>query len=132
MNTILAAAAFVLISAAAAAPSHAQPPSRTEVIVVQKAPPPLRKEAIPAARRGYEWIPGYWAWNGHSYVWERGRHEKVRAGYVYQQPVWRQDRRGWYLDRGGWVKKDDSTPRDRDGDGVMNRNDTHPNNQNRR
>lgn len=146
MKTILAATAAVLISTAAFAPVQAQAQGRTEVIVVREAPPPMRREAIPAARRGYEWVPGYWAYNGRRYVWERGHYERVRAGYVYQQPVWRQDRNGWYMDRGGWVRDRDhrmarrdrdgdgvrnSHDRDRDGDGIANRHDARPNNPNR-
>ncbi|MEW6761374.1 MAG: YXWGXW repeat-containing protein [Pseudomonadota bacterium] len=132
MKSILAATAAVLISTAAFAPVQAQAQGRTEVIVVHKAPPPLRHESIPAARRGYEWVPGYWSWNGRRYVWERGHYEKVRAGYVYHRPEWRQDRNGWYLDRGGWVREDRRMARrDRDGDGVPNRHDARPNNPNR-
>jgi hypothetical protein len=90
-------------------------------------------------------VPGYWSWNGRRYVWERGHYERVRAGYVYQQPVWRQDRNGWYLDRGGWIRADhrmarrdrdgdgirNGRDRDRDGDGIPNRHDARPNNPNR-
>ena len=143
MKSILAATAAVLISTAAFAPVQAQAQSRTEVIVVREAPPPMRREAIPNARRGYEWVPGYWSYNGRRYVWERGHYERVRSGYVYQQPVWRQDRNGWYLDRGGWIRDRDhrmarrdrdgdgvrnSHDRDRDGDGVPTRHDDRPNN----
>jgi len=134
MKSILAATAAVLISTAAFAPVQAQAQGRTEVVVVRQAPPPLRHEAIPAARRGYEWVPGYWSWNGRRYTWERGHYERVRSGYVYQQPVWRQDRDGWYLDRGGWVRDRGDhrmARRDRDGDGVPNRADARPNNPNR-
>ena len=102
------------------------------MIVVHKAPPAPMREAVPAARRGYEWVPGYWSWNGRRYVWERGHYEKVRVGYVYQRPEWRQDRKGWYLERGGWVREDHRMARrDRDGDGVPNRYDARPNNPNR-
>ena len=123
MKSILAATAAVLISTAAFTPVEAVAQSRTEVIVVQKAPPALRREAIPAARRGYEWVPGYWAWNGRRYTWERGHWERTRRGYVYAQPVWRQDRNGWYFERGGWQRGDRADRRDRDGDGVRNAND---------
>jgi len=132
MKSILAATAAVLISAAAFAPVQAQAQGRTEVIVVHKAPPAPMREAIPAARRGYEWVPGYWAWNGRRYTWERGHYEKVRAGYVYSRPEWRQDRNGWTMERGGWVRQDHRMARrDRDGDGVPNRLDDRPNNPNR-
>lgn len=144
MKTILAATAAVIISTAAFTPVEAVAQGLTEVIVIQKAPPALRREAIPAARRGYEWIPGYWAWNGRRHVWERGHWERTRRGYVYAQPVWRQDRNGWYLERGGWQRGDrverrdrdgdgvrNGVDRDRDGDGIRNRDDARPNNPNR-
>ena len=140
---LFTAVAAALLSTAAIAPVQAQ--TRTEVIVVHKAPPALRHEVIPAARRGYEWVPGYWDWNGRRYTWVAGHYEKVRPGYVYARPEWRRDRNGWVLERGGWQHGDrvvrrgdrdrDGVPnrydRDRDNDGVPNRADQRPNNPNR-
>lgn len=125
MKRILFTVAAALISTAAFTPVAQAQHSRTEVIVVQKAPPALRREAVPAARRGYEWIPGYWNWTGRKYVWVKGHYEKVRRGYVYARPEWRQGDNGWTLNRGGWRAGD------RDGDGVRNRDDARPNNPNR-
>ncbi|QNA88235.1 BcpO-related WXXGXW repeat protein [Massilia sp. Dwa41.01b] len=146
MKRILLTVAAALISTAAFTPAQAQ--TRTEVIVVHKAPPALRHEATPAARRGFEWVPGYWDWNGRRYTWVAGHYEKVRPGYVYTRPEWRRDRNGWVLARGGWQHGDrtdrmahggdrdrDGVPnrfdRDRDNDGVPNRADNRPNNPNR-
>lgn len=133
MKRILLTAAAVLISTAALSPAQAyQPHGRTEVIIVKKAPPAPRREAVPAARRGFEWVPGYWNWTGNRYTWVKGHYEKVRPGYVYQRAEWRRDRNGWYLERGGWQHGDRMAPRhDRDGDGVPNRADARPNNPNR-
>ena len=158
MKRILVTAAAVLIGTATFAPVQAlaQPYGRTEVIVVQKAPPALRSERVPAARRGFEWVPGYWDWNGRRYTWVAGHYEKVRPGYVYARPEWRRDRDGWVLERGGWrhgerVAGDrdrdgvpnrydrdrdndgvrNSVDRDRDNDGIPNRADARPNNPNR-
>ncbi len=125
MKRILVTVAAALISTAAFTPVAQAQHNRTEVIVVQKAPPALRREAVPAARRGYEWIPGYWNWTGRKYVWVKGHYEKVRRGYVYARPEWRQGDNGWTLNRGGWRAGD------RDGDGVRNRDDARPNNPNR-
>ena len=123
MKRILFTVVAAVISTAAFAPvAQAQQHTRTEVIVVKKAPPALRREAVPAARRGYEWVPGYWNWTGRRYTWVGGHYEKVRAGYVYARPEWRRDRGGWVLERGGWQRGD------RDGDGVRNRDDARPNN----
>ena len=138
MKRILVTLAAAVISTAAFAPVAQAQHNRTEVIVVQKAPPPLRREAVPAARRGYEWIPGYWNWTGRRYVWTKGHYERVRRGYVYARPEWRQGDNGWTMERGGWRRGDrdqDGVPnrmdRDRDGDGVRNRDDARPNNPNR-
>jgi len=119
MKTILATAAAILIGSAAFAPVQAQAAHpRAQVIVIKKAPPAPRREAVPAARRGYEWVSGYW--------------EKVRPGYAYQRAQWRQDRNGWHLDRGGWHQpRKVAAHRDRDRDGVPNRHDARPNNPHR-
>jgi hypothetical protein len=138
MKRILITVVAAIISTAAFAPVAQAQHSRTEVIVVQKSPPPLRREAVPAARRGHEWIPGYWNWNGRRYTWVKGHYEKVRRGYVYARPEWRQADKGWTMERGGWRRGDrdhDGIPnrmdRDRDNDGVPNRADARPNNPNR-
>ena len=141
MKKILFTVAAAVISTAAFAPvAQAQHP-RTEVIVVQKAPPAMRREAVPAARRGYEWIPGYWNWTGRRYTWVKGHYERVRHGYVYARPEWRRSDNGWVMERGGWrdgPRRDrdgdgvaNRVDRDRDGDGVRNRDDARPNNPNR-
>ena len=144
MKKILFTVAAAVISTAAFAPVAQAQHTRTEVIVVQKAPPAMRREAIPAARRGYQWIPGYWDWNGRRYTWVKGHHERVRVGYVYARPEWRRDGDGWVMQRGGWNRgpngdrdRDgipnyaDRPNRDRDGDGVRNLDDARPNNPNR-
>ena len=144
MKRILFTVAAAVISTAAFAPVAQAQHTRTEVIVVQKAPPAMRREAIPAARRGYQWIPGYWDWNGRRYTWVKGHHERVRVGYVYARPEWRRDGDGWVMQRGGWNRgpngdrdRDgipnyaDRPNRDRDGDGVRNQQDARPNNPNR-
>ncbi|WP_020656785.1 YXWGXW repeat-containing protein [Massilia niastensis] len=138
MKSILAAtASVILISAAAFAPAQAQDQyrgdradrgDRTRVVIVHKAPPAPRHESIPAARRGYDWVPGYWDWNGRRHVWVSGHWERDRPGYVYSRAEWKRDRNGWYLDQGGWRHSERVARRDRDGDGVPNRHDSRPNN----
>ncbi len=88
---------------------------------VQTAPPALRVEAVPAARRGYVWAPGYWNWNGRRYVWQRGVWMKERRGYSYNQPAWVEHEGRWELRRGAWARGD------ADRDGVPNGADRRPN-----
>ena len=89
------------------------------------APPPPRFEAVPAARRGYVWVPGYWVLRGHRHAWRAGHWERGRAGYSYVQPNWVQRDNRWEFNRGRWNRGD------RDRDGVPNRFDRAPNNPNR-
>ena len=100
-------------------------------------PPALRFEAVPQARRGYDWTPGYWNWNQrrNRHDWVAGSWVHSRPGYVYAQPSW-VDRGGrWEQQRGAWARRDsdrdrvrNGNDRDRDGDGVPNRRDRAPDN----
>ena len=94
-----------------------------------KAPPPSRYERMPAPRRGYVWINGYWDIKRNRHVWHPGHWERVRPGHYYAQPTWVQRNRGWELHRGEWRRDRDRDgipnryDRDRDGDGITNRYD---------
>ena len=89
------------------------------------APPPPRFEAVPAARRGYVWVPGYWNLRGNRHAWQAGHWERSRVGYSYVPPNWVQRDNRWELNRGRWNRGD------RDRDGVPNNRDRAPNNPNR-
>jgi len=106
-------------------------------VAINVAPPDQRYEAVPAARRGYDWTPGYWNWNRshRRHDWVAGSWMRSRQGYVYTQPTW-VDRGGrWEQRRGAWARGDsdrdgvrNGVDRDRDGDGVPNRRDNAPDN----
>jgi hypothetical protein len=102
-------------------------PALAEVVIVRQAPPALREEHPPAARRGYAWAPGHWIWRNNHYVWNRGTYVRERRGYTYNAPTWHERDGRWEMQRGAWARGQ----RDRDGDGVPNRADAHPNNPNR-
>ena len=63
----------------------------------------------------------------------------TRPGYAWQAAHWEQRGDGsWYLVGGSWVRSDNYAENgrrgpfgDRDGDGVINRDDRRPNNPNR-
>lgn len=93
-------------------------------IYLNTAPPELRHEVVPAPRKGYVWIPGYWNVRNDRHAWQAGHWERHRAGYHYVEPVWTQQNR-WALERGRWNRGD------RDGDGVPNAVDRKPDNPNR-
>ena len=77
LSTATAAAAALLIGTSAFAPVQAQPHhQRADVIIIKKAPPAPRREAVPNARRGFDWVPGYWNWNGRRHDWWRGTGKK--------------------------------------------------------
>src|SRR5580765_707691 len=45
-------------------------------------PPAARYEAVPAARHGYIWSPGYWNLHNNRHDWQAGHWEKERKGYT--------------------------------------------------
>ena len=96
------------------------------VIDVREAPPPLRDEVVPPPRHGYQWVPGYWNWQGHRHVWHTGAWVHARPGYVYAAPSWVEHDGRWQLRQGGWARGD------RDHDGVPNAVDRRPNDPTRR
>jgi hypothetical protein len=139
MKRIICTAAAIVLGTAAFIPAQAIAQVGFN-IVIGNAPPPPRYEVMPAPRRGYEWAPGYWNWNGRKHVWTRGHWERVRAGQYYQRPEWQQGNDGWRLNRGGWQSGERHDNRnangyrgngDRDGDGVPNRRDSNPDNPHR-
>ena len=89
------------------------------------APPAPRSEAVPAPRRGKEWVAGHYEWRGGQYVWTRGYWVQARKGHRYESAHWVERDGRWYMERGRWARGD------RDGDGVPNRVDRNPNNPNR-
>lgn len=104
-------------------------------------PPAARIEAFPQARRGQQWVPGYWDWRRGRHVWVPGTWLRVQPGYRYSQPQWVSHNGRWILVRGHWARDGrdrdrDGVPNrydhDRDGDGVPNRRDSRPDNPYRR
>jgi len=111
-------------------------------VVVQSAPPAPLYEAVPASREGYIWAPGHYVWDNGRYVWRGGEWMASRPGYAWQAAHWEQRTDGsWYLVGGTWVRTDNYAYhdngrrewqyRDRDGDGVINRDDRYPRDPNR-
>jgi hypothetical protein len=48
--------------------------AQVEVIVGEKAMPAPIVEVVPAARPGYAWVPGHWAWRHGAWFWVKGHH----------------------------------------------------------
>jgi hypothetical protein len=102
-----AATAFLAAAPAANAQVHG-------AIVVRQAPPAPRFEETPPPRRGYQWVPGYWAWQGRHHVWHEGTWVRARPGYAYRHPEWSQRNGSWQYRPGQWERGDV------DHDGVPN------------
>lgn len=103
-----------------------QASAAVRIITVREAPPPLRDEAVPSPRRGYQWAPGYWNWQGQRHVWHGGTWVRERRGYVYATPTWVEHDGRWQFQRGSWARGDS------DHDGVPNGADRRPNDPTRR
>lgn len=119
-NWMLALAPFALIGCADEAPPVtttttvtrevtttgpvvATEPVGRDVIVTQ-APPAVRVEAQTVAPGpGYTWTPGYWRWNGASYVWVSGSWLRPpRTTAVWVPGHWVHRARGWAWMPGHW------------------------------
>ena len=119
--------------------------------VLMQPPPAPIYEAMPNARPGQLWSPGHYVWHDGRYMWQSGEWISARPGYAWQAPQWQQDPDGsWHLASGHWVSTDrlarldrdaygdmdndgvrNADDRDRDGDGIANRNDDFPRDPNR-
>ena len=69
-------------------------------------PPAPRREARPAPRSGYVWVPGHWRWSSRQrrYVWEQGTWERDRPGFRFVGPRWVLRRGEWTFVPGHWVR----------------------------
>jgi hypothetical protein len=71
-------------------------------VYVRIAPPAPRHEVVPVVRSGWVWVPGYWNWTGHRYVWVRGHRVHARHGAHWVPHNWVEDHGRWRMDRGHW------------------------------
>jgi hypothetical protein len=99
--------------------------SVARTVVITQAPPEPRAEHVPPPRRGYEWAPGYWDWRHGRHVWVSGHWVRARHGHHWEGDRWVERNGHWERMPGHWARGD------RDGDGVPNRMDSHPNNPNK-
>lgn len=108
-----------------------------QTVIVQPAPPAPLYEAVPAPREGYVWAPGHYEWRNGQYVWIGGEWMTAREGFAWRAGHWEQRNDGtWQFVAGRWMRSDDYAYynrsarghpyRDRDGDGVINRDDRYP------
>jgi hypothetical protein len=73
-------------------------------VYVRVGPPaPVVERVIVAPGPGYVWTPGYYRWDGRSYLWVPGRHVLApRRNAVWVSGRWVRDRQGWYWVEGRW------------------------------
>jgi hypothetical protein len=105
-------------------------------------PPAPIYEAVPVARSGYVWAPGYWRWENSRHIWAPGRYLAERPGYHFIPDRWERytdsGHERWRYHASSWDRNGDGVPdryqvrADHDHDGVPDRYDAHPNNPYRR
>jgi len=123
MKKLVVASLVAATFAGAAFPAAA----RTNVdLIVNVAPPPARYEVVPAPHAGFAWVPGYWEWRHGRHFWVGGHYLRHRPGYVYEPARWIEHDGRWHYANPVW------RVHDRDGDGVPDRFDRHPDNPYRR
>ena len=95
------AGALMLAGALAFAPACTGVGGR---VYVAAGPPVYRAEVMGVAPGpGYVWVPGYYRWEGRSYLWMPGRWATPpRPRAVWVPGGWRHDRHGWYWSEGRW------------------------------
>jgi WXXGXW repeat (2 copies) len=96
-----AVCALVLAAGATLAPLTSQARVFVDINV---APPASRVEVVPAARPGYVWAPGYYAWNGRAHVWHGGSWMRERRGYHWVAPAWSPNGARWHYREGYWAR----------------------------
>jgi hypothetical protein len=72
---------------------------------VTTAPPAPKIEAVPEARPGYVWAPGYWKWEGTDHVWVTGHWVEAQLHSHWVPDKWTEDpnRPGhWHFRSGYW------------------------------
>lgn len=76
-----------------------------DVVIGIGIPPPVPMvEVLPVARRGYVWVPGYWAWHIDRHIWIGGRWVIERPGHYWVPERWVQAGPRWHLERGHWKR----------------------------
>jgi hypothetical protein len=133
---VLAAGSLMgIASSAQAVPAVVATEPAGETVIVQSAPPAPIYEAVPAPRAGFVWAPGHYEWRHGHYAWMAGEWLPARAGYAWRAGHWEQRGDGsWMFVAGRWMRGDDVAFNegrrgpfgDRDGDGVINRDDRYP------
>jgi hypothetical protein len=81
------------------------PPPGQEVVVESPPPPPPPQPETQPASPGveFEWVAGYHRWDGHRYIWERGRYEhRPHANARYAPAHWEPRGRGHVWIEGRW------------------------------
>jgi hypothetical protein len=63
-------------------------PASAALIEIDVQPPAPRFEAVPPARAGFAWAPGFWEWRGHEHVWVGGHWERDRPGHHWIGAHW--------------------------------------------
>lgn len=106
---LLSAALALACASLAAAPAALAAPQLSIGVGagITVAPPPPRFQRAPPPRRGQVWAPGYWAWSPRlrRHVWVDGRWMRLRPGYRYLPPRWRQGPHGhWHFSAGYWSR----------------------------
>lgn len=103
LKNLLACTAILLSSAAVTAATVTDASARFDVNIDVGTPPPAPvAEAVPAPRAGYEWVPGYWSWEGHRHQWHAGRWIEARPGYHYVGEHWEERGPKWHMVPGHW------------------------------
>lgn len=88
----------------------AQEGTPTPYEVPSEAPDALDEQEPASPGDGFDWIAGYWHWNGNDWVWVGGRWEREQEGYVYVQPFYDYSGGRMVYTPGYWSRRDHMPP----------------------
>jgi hypothetical protein len=74
-------------------------------VVVDTPPPRPRRHVVMAARPGFVWVEGSWAYMGDRWVWQDGHWERERSGYLYVQGRWVNRAGRWHWVEPRWERR---------------------------
>ena len=75
-----------------------------QYVEVPEAPQPVIVETAPVSPGpDYVWIDGYWHWEGHHYIWNRGHWDRPPSRYhVWVRPSYVRIEHGYRYTPGHW------------------------------
>lgn len=82
----------------------------TNVTTTTAPPASINETQPPSPGANYNWVAGYWTYNGTQYTWNAGHWEQKPAqAEAWEPPQWQREGRGWRFRPGRWRGQNNAT-----------------------